>query len=152
MATEETFTLGGAAKLTGYSLPTVRRRLPVLKKAGAIQRDGVWRIPLSALHTAGLMAKVDSNDASNVPGQSLDTRTPNEMEALRARLAKAEARAAVAEALAEERQRSLDRADRALLALEQRLTSTEPSTAVQQPSQQTSPAPRRGWLERLRGD
>lgn len=152
MTTEETFTLNGAAKLTGYSLPTVRRRLPALQKAGAIQREGVWQIPLSALYAAELMSKRVSNDTPNDGGQTLDTRTPNELETLRARLTEAETRAAVAEALADERLRSLERADRALLALEQRLTDPPSVTAAPTEPQPAAQRPRRGWLERLRGD
>jgi DeoR/GlpR family transcriptional regulator of sugar metabolism len=136
MSSQQTFTLNGAAKLTGYSLPTIRRRLDALQKAGATQQDGVWVIPLSALHTAGLMVKLDSNETPNDTGQSLVARTPNEIDALRAQLAEALQRAAVAEAVASEREKALERADLAMRMLEARGVSTE----------------RPGWLSRLRGE
>lgn len=142
MSSQQTFTLNGAAKLTGYSLPTIRRRLDALQKAGAIQQDGVWAIPLSALHSVGLMTKVDSNETPNETGQPLVTQTPNEIETLRGQLAEALQRAAVAEAVAIEREKALERADRALLMLEGSRAFTEAQTGAERPSS--------GWLSRLR--
>lgn len=82
MSSQETFTINSAAKLTGYSLPTIRKRLPELERAGAVQVDGRWAIPLSALHACGLMVKVEavSKDTENV----LHSETVNELEKLRA--------------------------------------------------------------------
>jgi DeoR/GlpR family transcriptional regulator of sugar metabolism len=111
MSSQEIYSINAASKLTGYSLPTIRKRLPALKKAGAIQRGGVWEIPLSALHAVGLMSKVESGKVSSKGSEE-------EIATLRLQLAQAEARAQIAEALAVEREKALERMDRALLALE----------------------------------
>lgn len=111
MSSQEIYSINAASKLTGYSLPTIRKRLPALKKAGAIQRGGVWEIPLSALHAVGLMSKVESGKVSSKGSEE-------EIVTLRLQLAQAEARAQIAEALAVEREKALERMDRALLALE----------------------------------
>ena len=81
MSSQENFSINAAAKLTGYSLPTIRKRLPDLQAAGAVQVDGRWAIPLSALHACGLMSKVEglSKPAEN----PLQSETVNEIETLR---------------------------------------------------------------------
>ena len=121
-STEETFSVNGAAKLTGFSVPTIRKRLPELQRAGAVMAGDSWAIPLSALHAVGLMAKVESPQVETIPGQvtgqTLQVETRQEIERLRGALSAAEQRAAVAEAVAEERLKALERADRALLMLE----------------------------------
>jgi hypothetical protein len=152
MTSEQVYSINGAAELTGYSLPTVRKRLPDLQKHGAIQVQGRWQIPLSALHQAGLMQRVTVNPDREAIVAAFRAETMTEVETLRKRVSEAEQRAAVAEALAEERQRSLDRADRALLALEQKLTAPPTFIASAPASPEPSQRPRRGWLERLRGD
>jgi DNA-binding Lrp family transcriptional regulator len=121
MSSEEVFTINGAAKMTGYSLPTIRKRLPQLEKAGAVQIDGRWRIPLSALYACGLMSKVEG--FSKATSNPLHSETVNDIETLRAELAEALRRAEVAEAIASERAAALERADRALLAIEASSTS-----------------------------
>jgi hypothetical protein len=130
MTTEPVFSINAAAKLTGYSLPTVRKRLPSLIEHGAKQVEGKWKIPLSALHGAGLMMRVTSNDDSQDSGNGLHSATTSDIETLRARLAEAEQRAAVAEALADERQRALDRADLAMRMLEARAAPVAPQTGA----------------------
>ena len=121
MSSQETFTINGASKLTGYSLPTIRKRLPELKAAGAVQVDGRWAIPLSALHACGLMSKVEG--FSKADSNPLQSETVNEIERLRGELSEALRRAAVAEAVAAERAAALERADRAILAIEASKTS-----------------------------
>lgn len=142
-STEETFSVNGAAKLTGYSVPTIRKRLPELKRAGAVMAGDSWAIPLSALHSAGLMAKIESKGdletTRQVTGQTFYPVTGQEIEALRGQLAEAERRAAVAEAIAAERLQALERADRALLMLEAAASASE------SPSK-----PRRGLFSRRR--
>jgi len=121
MSSQESFSINAAAKLTGYSLPTVRKRLQALEKAGAVQQGGRWAIPLSALHAVGLMSRVEGESkplASEVTPQPLQGETIKEIDNLRAQLSEALQRAAVAEAVAQERAEALQRADRALLALE----------------------------------
>lgn len=118
MASEETFSINGAAKLTGYSIPTVRKRLEALAKAGAVQDDGRWQIPLSALYSVGLMVKVEGKSFEQVTGQALQAETINNIEALQVQLSDALRRAEVAEAVAAERLTALERADRALLMIE----------------------------------
>jgi hypothetical protein len=100
MSTEENYSINAAAKLTGYSIPTIRKRLPALKKAGATQDNGSWNIPRSALHKVGLMVKVDGGKVSS---KSND----NEIETLRQEIAELKTRAAVAEAIARERGEAL---------------------------------------------
>jgi hypothetical protein len=121
-SSEETFSVNGAAKLTGFSVPTIRKRLPELKRAGAVMAGDSWAIPLSALHAVGLMSKIEASNpetvAGQVTGQSLQVETRQEIERLRGALSVAEQRAAVAEAVAAERLQALERADRALLMLE----------------------------------
>lgn len=52
----QTFNLKEAAKLTGLSVSTMRRRRGELAKLGAtVTDDGVWSIPITALEAAGLM-------------------------------------------------------------------------------------------------
>jgi hypothetical protein len=144
MTTEQTYSINGAAALTGYSLPTVRKRLPELGKYGAVQIDGRWQIPLSALHAVGLMSRVTSNPVSKENAGALDSETISELDALRGQLAEALQRAAVAEAVAAERERALERADMALRMLESRAGPVEPLSASQSPQ-------RASWLGRLRG-
>jgi hypothetical protein len=95
MSSEEQFSINGAAKLTGYSLPTIRKKLPALQDAGAVQIDGKWRIPLSALYACGLMSKVEG--LSKPAEDPLHSETINEIvtlrlenERLRAELARAD--------------------------------------------------------------
>lgn len=118
MSSEETFSINAAAKLTGFTIPTVRKRLPELKRAGAIQREGRWSIPLSALYACGLMSRVDSKELAKETDKPLLSETIETVNTLRAELAEALQRAAVAEAIASERGQALERADRALLMLE----------------------------------
>jgi hypothetical protein len=82
MSSQENFSINAAAKLTGYSLPTIRKRLPDLQAEGAVQVDGRWAIPLSALHACGLMSKVEglSKPAEN----PLHSETIKDLELLRA--------------------------------------------------------------------
>lgn len=117
-SSEETYSVNGAAKLTGYSVPTIRKRLPDLQRAGAVMAGDSWAIPLSALHAVGLMVKVEGQVSGKVEGQSFSPETRQEIEALRGALSAAETRAAVAEAVAEERLQALQRADKALLMIE----------------------------------
>jgi hypothetical protein len=111
MSTEEIYSINAAAKLTGYSVPTIRKRLPALKKAGAVQKDGLWNIPLSALHAVGLMVKIEGG---KLPSKGSE----EEVTALRLQVAQLEAKLAGSEALAREREIALERMDRALLMIE----------------------------------
>ena len=144
MTTEQTYSINAAAKLTGYSIPTVRKRLSDLRRYGAVQIDGRWQIPVSALHAVGLTQRVTSNGDSKDTGDALPSETISEIETLRGQLAEALQRAAVAEAVAAEREKALERADRALLMLEGARAVTEPPAAAERPSS--------GWLSRLRGN
>jgi hypothetical protein len=126
MSTEETFSINAAAKLTGFTIPTIRKRLPELEKAGAQLLGTRWAIPLSALFAVGLMSKVDSKTDKKLYGQTLQGETINELTSLRSQLADALQRAAVAEAIASEREKALERADRALLMIESGTTTSKP--------------------------
>jgi hypothetical protein len=142
MTTEQTYSINAAAALTGYSIPTVRKRLSELGKYGAVQIDGRWQIPLSALHAVGLTQRVTNQAGSKNTGDALDSETISELETLRSKLADAERRAAVAEAVAAEREKALERADRALLMLESSRAVSDPQPATGKPSS--------GWLSRRR--
>lgn len=120
MSSEEIFTINSAAKMTGFTAPTIRKKLPDLIKAGAIQVDGYWEIPLSALYSTHLMSKVEGKGDVTLVSKTLLTDTHTEIDDLRLQLAAALQRALVAESIAEEREKSLQRADRALLMLESR--------------------------------
>lgn len=92
-------TLAQAARTAGVSLSTAKRRLPLLKRAGARKlNDGSWSIPPTALH-------ILSDPAGQVTGSGLAAREPGQAEPseLRGALVAAERRAAVAEAIAQER-------------------------------------------------
>lgn len=123
MSTEENYSINAAAKLTGYSVPTIRKRLPALKKAGATQRDGAWNIPLSALHKVGLMVKVEGGTVSSKAQEG-------EVETLRRENSELKTRAAVAEAVAHERGEALADLRNAMRQLEAR------------------PSAKRSWLSR----
>ena len=116
MSTEENYSINAAAKLTGYSVPTIRKRLPALKKAGATQRDGSWNIPLSALHKVGLMVKVEGGNVSSKAQEG-------EVETLRRENSELKTRAAVAEAVAHERGEALADLRNAMRQLEGRAPS-----------------------------
>lgn len=92
-------TLAQAALKAGVSLSTAKRRLPLLKLAGARKSDnGSWSIPLEALRILTSPAAQDSGSGSS----GLDP-AQGDLSELRAALTAAERRAAVAEALAQER-------------------------------------------------
>lgn len=124
MSTEENYSINAAAKLTRYSIPTIRKRLPALKKAGAVQVEGSWKIPLSALQAVGLMVKVEGDGVSskdNDPELELLKSELVKLEGLfRADLAASEKRAAVAEAIAHERGEALADMRKAMLMIEGR--------------------------------
>lgn len=96
MSTQPNFSINAAAKLTGYSIPTIRKRLPALKDLGAVQIEGSWQIPLSALHAVGLMVKVEGGEVSS-------KNNDEQVTDLLQRVAHLETRVAVAEAVASER-------------------------------------------------
>ena len=129
MSSEEIYSVVSAAKLTGYSVPTIRKRLDVLAKAGAVQDDRQWKIPLAALHVAGLMKKVEEQTFRSVSSESLQGSTVTTMQALQGQLNEALRRAEVAEAVAAERLTALERADRAgLLRLQREAVTVSHAT------------------------
>lgn len=121
MSSEETFSINAAAKLTGYSVPTIRKRLGALSKAGAVQVEGgLWQIPLSALHAVGLMVKVEGEPLPGATSKPLAADIAEQVNALQVENGELLRRALVAEAVAAERLTALERADRVLLMLEAR--------------------------------
>lgn len=99
-------TLAQAARAAGVSLSTAKRRLPLLRLAGARKLDdGSWSIPLEALDVlSGPREQVNGSGGSgHDPGQADPSEPSPDLSELRAALAEAERRAAVAEALAQER-------------------------------------------------
>jgi hypothetical protein len=128
--------LAEAAKASGVSVSTIRRKRPELKELGAAETAKGWQIPVTALITLGLMDRVTAplHEAPS-PAQVKSIMTPppdapsdsplQELEALRkgqadllAKLADAERRAAVAEAVATERERIIQTQATALRMLE----------------------------------
>lgn len=148
MSTEEIYSINGASTLTGYSVPTIRKRLDVLKKAGAIQTGLQWEIPLSALHAAKLMSKVNGQTSESVT-QKKSGEVVNILGALQVQLDEALRREEIAllraehaEAIAAERLKALDRADRTMLMLEElRAENVAPDPVTQTGG---------GWFRRRR--
>lgn len=123
--TGEVFGLAEAARVTGVSVSTLRRRRDDLRKHGAsTDSKGGWQIPVHTLLALGLLDKVTA-DVEPVepppvipPDGGLVTALKTEVEQLRAALADAERRAAVAEARAEERNRVIETQQVAMRLLE----------------------------------
>ena len=157
-------TLAQAALQPGVSLSTAKRRLPLLRRAGARKLDdGSWSIPPEALHVlTSPAAQVNSSDSSGRdPGQVDPSDLSGDLSELRAAPASAERRAAVAEALAQERAERLTAMDAQLArVLSQaqehaaRLTALEAARQVTRlqpaPARDTDPegAQRRRWWGR----
>lgn len=112
-----------AARITGISLSTFRRRRDDLRNAGATQHaDGAWSIPVHTLVTLGMLDKVSPTEpvSPKPPERPSDSPTWDQMASLRGQLSEAEQRAAVAEAIAHERGSALEDARRAMRMLETR--------------------------------
>lgn len=139
--------LAEAARATGVSESTLRRKRPELLKAGATQGPKGWSIPIPVLVELGLLDKTTSpspergHDSPSAPPEAASTApaTPPSteplLEALRAKLAEAEKRAAVAEAIAEERERIIQVQAQALRMIE------APRTPQEQPAPTQAPVP-----------
>jgi hypothetical protein len=126
MSSEQVYNISEASRLTGYSIPTIRGKLPQLKKLGAIQRGKGWAIPESALYGAGLMLKVDSKPLYKVANETLQADTSDLIKTLQTDLAEALRRAEVAEAVSRER-------ERLIMTQAQALRMLEASPAVNRP-------------------
>ena len=139
-SSEQVFTINSASRLTGFTIPTIRKRLPELQRAGAIQTGKSWAIPLSALYSAQLMVKVESKELSPVADQNLLSMTSDEVKELQAQLAEAKQRAALAEAIAAERKDTIEIMRKAMLMLE--------AAVPRVPVEASAVVPRRGWFRR----
>lgn len=139
-SSEQVFTINSAARLTGFTIPTIRKRLPELQRAGAIQVGNSWAIPLSALYAAQLMVKVESKEFSTVASKNLLSMTTDEVKDLQAQLAEMKQRATLAEAIAAERKDALDVLKKAMLMLE--------AGAPRVPVNANVEVTRRGWFGR----
>lgn len=161
MTSERVYNISEASRLTGYTIPTIRARLPLLKKHGAIQTDKGWQIPESALHNAGLMAKVESSKITETAPASLQIPTRSEdaslLSDLRDQRDAALLRASVAEAVLEvernSRERELAIKDEVISAQASHLRMLESGkSATPEPIAIATPAPiatvKRRWLSR----
>jgi len=103
--------LAEAAKVSGVSESTIRRRRAELKALGAVQGPKGWQIPIPALIQLGLMSSTTAPDTATAPEtppvapmtDAMTGSTYQELEALRGALIAAEHRAELAEARASER-------------------------------------------------
>lgn len=103
--------LAEAAKVSGVSESTIRRRRAELKELGAVQGPKGWQIPIPALIQLGLMSSTTAPDTVTAPEtppvapltDAMTGNTYQELEALRGALIAAEHRAELAEARAAER-------------------------------------------------
>lgn len=150
-----------AARITGLSVSTLRRRRDALTEHGATRHDGAWSIPLSSLVTLGLMPRVTppdtpSNDhltpVMTPPGdEALDALKAERDQALQ-QAADAERRAEVAERIAAERDRVIEAQSHALRLLEPGRRSQAKPEAYTSPirDDRADTASRRSFLKRLR--
>lgn len=151
-----------AARISGCSVATVRRRKAALMEHGATSTAEGWVIPIPALVAVGLLDRVSPPDtvpvSSVTPSKEPAADTPL-IAQLRAELAAEHTLRLVAEARAEERGRALERADLAMRMLEAGPTPApvphqvpvEPSSAESSPmSSGSAPRARRSpsWWRR----
>lgn len=127
-----------AARLSGLSVSTLRRRRDALAAHGATRHDAGWVIPISALVTLGLMPPVTAPDAPSAdqvtpvmtpPGDGAVTALTAERDAALERARTAEDRADVAERTAVERDRVIEAQANALRMLEAAPMAESESTA-----------------------
>jgi hypothetical protein len=142
--------LAEAAKVSGVSESTIRRRRADLLELGAVQGPKGWQIPIPALITLGLMSNTTAPDTLTAPeplplAPVTDAMTPNttaELEALRGALTAAEHRAALAEAVAGERAAQIADLRTALRMIEAPHPAEEKAVP---PQAATAPHRRRWW-------
>lgn len=160
--------LAEAARISGVSESTIRRKRVELLELGASQGPKGWSIPIPALVELGLLDSKTAPDTVTAPEAPPASRleplmTPSagaELEALRKALTAAELRAAVAEAVAAERERIIEAQVHALRLLEAPVRrSTDQSTVLSQSStldtednaaSQQTPSRRSWWPFRQR--
>lgn len=119
--------LAEAAKLTGKSVSTIRRKKSELQSLGAhIAQEG-WTIPIPALVQLGLLDKVTPPAGGMPPSMTppvIGGGTSPEIDELRLRLVAVEQRAILAEAIAEERLHRIEDLRQSLHMIE----ATKPAT------------------------
>ena len=115
-----TLGLAEAAKQTGKSVSTIRRRKSELEKLGAVISPDGWRIPIPALVQLGIMDRVSGGGVTTriTPPPLEPGGISQEVADLRAQLAAAEQRAAIAEAIAQERSQHIDDLRQSMLMIE----------------------------------
>lgn len=142
-----------AARVSGVSIATVRRRREQLIEHGATVQASGWMIPIPALVAVGLLDRVsppvtgsrtkgDTSHATPVmaPGVTHSATPSSEVEELRRELVEARQRAAVAEAVAAERQVTIEAQALALRAITARPTTTN-NDPPEEPATPTTPVP-----------
>jgi hypothetical protein len=146
--TAPVLSLAEAAKASGVSESTIRRKRPELLAAGATQTSKGWAIPVPALIELGLMSRTSAPDTVAAPDSPpvaaqgpattpvMPSPTDTLVEALREKLADAEKRAAVAEAIAQERERIIEAQAQTL-----RMITAGPAPALQEPATATEGTP-----------
>jgi hypothetical protein len=161
--TEPVVSMAEAARLSGLSVSTLRRRRDALVGHGATRHDAGWVIPISALVALGLMPPVTPPDAPSAdqvtpvmtpPGDGAVTALTAERDTALERASAAEHRAEIAERTAAERDRVIEAQAHALQMLEAAPTTGRgpgPSDgeATAEASAAPARAPRRSLLARL---
>lgn len=162
-----------AARVSGVSVATVRRRREQLIELGATVQPSGWVIPIPALVGVGLLDRVSPPDTDSTsrgdtvhgtpsvspPGIPVDIPSP-EVEELRREVAELRRRAEVAEAVAAERQVTIDAQAMALRAIADRpygepsrepvAPTTAPEPSSPPPAPAAEPQGWRAWLRRHR--
>lgn len=149
--------LAEAAKITGKSESTLRRKRSELLEAGAKRTDkGGWEIPIPVLVQLGLMPATTAPDGPPAPAveasMTASTQTPSdsvtapltaELERLRAELAEERQARAVAEAVNKERERLLESYRETINVQAQALRMVEPArpTPAAEPAKETPSEP-----------
>lgn len=167
MMNEPSVSMAEAARLSGLSVSTLRRRRDALAAHGATRHDAGWVIPISALVTLGLMPPVTAPDAPSAdqvtpvmtpPGDGAVTALTAERDAALERAKAAEHRADLAERTAAERDRVIEAQANALRMLEAGPAAEPEETAessagepVDPPPASETKQPARRFFERLFG-
>jgi hypothetical protein len=143
--TAPTIGLAEAARISGVSESTIRRKRTELLELGASHGPKGWSIPIPALVQLGLLDATTAPDPVTAPVPMPDSpleasTTPPEVEALRDALTAAELRAAVAEAVLAERDRLLAERERVIETQAQALRMLEPPRVTAPDEQQVKPS------------
>lgn len=142
-----------AARLSGVSLSTLRRRRDDLRKNGATQHaDGTWSIPIHTLISLGMLdgPKPSQTPAIETPRHPQPDALEIENARLREALREAEHRAELAEAIAQERGHALEAERLALRMLTASASTPSDPSPVPGPRVAAEEPTRSSWFRRRR--